>query len=194
MRIGIDIDNTLTDIEKDLENALYEYVNKLGKMPNEIPDTISDKNNDGKIYQEIFGLTDDELKYFLTDLQENITDSAIPREGVVTILQKLKNEGHEIIIITARDYEFHDDPYLQSKTWLDKNHIIYDKLIVNVRDKKEVCDKEKIDLLIDDNLYNCQSVMELGMKAIQIGELQNSQAIPSFDNWHDIYLWIQSLG
>ena len=31
MRIGIDINNTLTDIQKDLNNVAYKYVKSLNK-------------------------------------------------------------------------------------------------------------------------------------------------------------------
>lgn len=34
MRIGIDIDNTITDIQTDLNNAAYKYANSLNKKIN----------------------------------------------------------------------------------------------------------------------------------------------------------------
>jgi len=71
------------------------------------------------------------------------------------VIHNLKELGHTIIIITARTDEFHDNPYRQSKEWLEKNNIEYDKLVVNARDKGMACIEEKIDLYIDDNLNNC---------------------------------------
>ena len=62
MNIGIDIDDTLTDIRDELKLAATKYANKLGK---EIKDSkyIEDQNN-GNIYQIKYGFTYEELKYF----------------------------------------------------------------------------------------------------------------------------------
>ena len=93
-------------------------------MPKDI--NIEDKYNNGSKWQELFHFNYKELKYFLKDIQEGITNKAIPRDNAVNVINKLKNDGHKIIIITARDSEFHDDPYKYSKDWLDKNNIYYD--------------------------------------------------------------------
>lgn len=109
----------------------------------------------------------EELKHFLGDIQEEITNNAIPRPGAVEAIKKLREEGHEIYIITARDNEFHEDPYMLSKNWLDNNSIEYDKLIVNVREKAPLCKNEKIDIFIDDQLNNCLEVSKEGIKTIR---------------------------
>ena len=144
MKIGIDIDNTLTEIKKELNKAAFEYAISLGKKINNYDNPIEDIKNDGDTYRKKFQFTYEELKYFLKDIQENITNSANPRENAKEAIDKLKEKGHEIYIITARDSEFHDDPYKLSKDWLDKNKIYYDKLIVNAREKSSVCKNEKI--------------------------------------------------
>lgn len=68
-----------------------------------------------------------------------------------------------------RDNEFHNDPYLYSKVWLEKNKIYYDKLIVNARDKRRACLENDIALLIDDNISNYLNVTNVGIDAIIIG-------------------------
>lgn len=80
------------------------------------------------------------------------------------------------------DRKFHKGPYLQSKEWLEKNLIYYDELIVNARDKGNVCIENNIDLLVDDNISNCLKVNSLGIAAITIGS-KNDKKIKSFDNW-----------
>ena len=106
MRIGIDIDDTLTDINEELENAALEYATRLGK--NHVKDTTNlvDKN-DGNIYQVRYGFTYDELKYFLKDIQESITNKAIPQENAKETISKLRKTWNEIYIVTARDLEFY---------------------------------------------------------------------------------------
>ena len=167
MRIGIDIDDTLTDVKDELYQAAKDYAKKLGNKIEEITD-LEDKNNNGNKWQEVFHFNYQELKYFLKDIQEEITNKALPRKNVVDVIKKLKEDGNEIIIITARDSEFHDDPYKYSKDWLDKNDIYYDKLVVNARDKQKTCIDEKIDLFIDDSKANCLAVASSGINTIRI--------------------------
>lgn len=191
MRIGIDIDNTLTDIEDDLMKAAFDYAKSLNKTINTKYLKSMDDNNDGNIYQKIFGFNYEELKYFLKDIQESITDNAKPRHLASEIIESLHLDGNKIIIITARDSEFHDDPYKQSELWLKKNNIYYDKLIVNARKKSEVCKWEKIDLFIDDNFSNCLDVTKYGIKTIFLNKKKiKDNMIVSFDNWKDIYNYI----
>lgn len=194
MRIGIDIDDTLTDINEELENASLEYATKLGKNQTKDISNLVDKN-DGNIYQVKYGFTYDELKYFLKDIQESITGKAIPRENAKETISKLRKAGNEIYIVTARDFEFHDDPYILSKEWLDKNDIEYDKLIVNARDKAQICKEEKIDLFIDDKTSNCTDVSRIGVVAIRIANdnIQNNEFI-TLKDWNSIYRYINKIG
>ena len=191
MRIGIDIDNTLTDIQNELNNAAYEYATSPNKKINLKDLNLIDKKNNGSIYQKAFGFTYEELKYFLKDIQENITNNATLREGVLEFINKLHLKGYEIYIISSRDSEFHDNPYKQSEEWLKKNNIHYDKLIVNARNKGKVCKQEKIDLFIDDNIYNCLDVKKYGIEVISLNTNScDKYKIPIFDNYTDIYIII----
>ena len=194
MRIGIDIDDTLTDVKNELIKAGEKYARSLGKDI-KIDKSFEDKNNNGNKWQEMFQFNYEELKYFLKDIQESITNKAKPRENVVEVIKKLKNDGNEIIIITARDSEFHDDPYKYSKDWLDKNNIYYDKLVVNARNKEDACIEEKIDLFIDDSESNCLNVKNAGIKTIRVcNEIENNNSnLICFNNWNDIYSYIQNI-
>ena len=194
MRIGIDIDDTLTDVKDELIEAGENYARSLGKDI-KVDKNFEDKNNNGNKWQEMFQFNYDELKYFLKDIQERITNKAKPRENVVEVINKLKNDGNEIIIITARDSEFHDNPYKYSKDWLDKNNIYYDKLVVNARNKEDACIEEKIDLFIDDSESNCLKVNKAGIKTIRVcNEIENNNSnLICFNNWNDIYSYIQTI-
>lgn len=193
MIIGIDIDNTLTEIQEELNEAAYKYATKLEKQ---IDSSIisEDINNNGSFYIEKFKFTYEELKYFLKDIMEEIVNRAQPREGTVEAIQKLKKEGHKIYIVTARDNEFHDDPYLLSKNWLDKNKIQYDKLIVNARKKAPVCKQENIDLFIDDQLNNCVEIAKEGIQTIRLSDDNKIyKNIKTLQNWNEIYKYIKNM-
>lgn len=194
MNIGIDIDNTITEVQDELNKAAYEYAVKLGKNINNAENPLEDIKNNGDVYKKKFEFTYEELKYFLKNIQEEITNKAKLRINAVETINKLRKEGHKIFIITARDSEFHDDPYLLSKNWLDKNNIEYDKLIVNAREKGVVCKNENIDLFIDDQLNNCLDVLKEGIKVIRISkEISKNAEIVDLDNWNKIYEFIGEL-
>lgn len=107
------------------------------------------------------------------------------------VIKKLRKLGHEVFIITARDSEFHDNPYLLSKNWLDKNNIEYDKLIVNAREKGMVCKREKIDIFIDDQLNNCIDVSKENIQTIRISNDDKVyKNVVSLTNWNEIYKFI----
>ncbi len=189
MNIGIDIDDTLTDMKIEMGNNLKEYLIKIGKTKEYEVDELD--KNDGRLLQKRYNLTYEELKYFLGTIQESFTNTVLPRDNAVQVINKLKESGHKITIITARDEEFHDDPYSQSKTWLLKNNIVFDKLIVNARDKATICKNENVDILIDDSLNNCTVVSEVGIKTLRV--VSNSEVadnLNTFNDWNEIYLGI----
>ena len=143
-----------------------------------------------------FGLTHEEMVYYFKNIQEEITNQAKPRTNAVEVIHRLKKEGKKIVIITARVSEFHDDPYLLSKNWLDKNKIEYDKIIVNAREKGSICQKENIDIFIDDQLNNCLDVLKKGIKVIKIGKEKNKEddnGIVKVENWEQIYKKIKEM-
>lgn len=194
MKIGIDIDNTLTEVQDELNKAAFDYAISLGKKIENSDIPMEEIENNGDTYKKKFQFSYEELKYFLKDIQENITNNASPRENVKEVIDKLKEKGHEIYIITARDSEFHDDPYKLSKDWLDKNKIYYDKLIVNARKKSSVCKLEKIDLLIDDQLNNCLDVSNVGIQAIMITDKKYEyNQIIQLKKWNEIYNYINEM-
>lgn len=194
MNIGIDIDNTITEVQNKLNKAAYDYAIKLGKNIENADNPLENIKNNKDTYKKKFQFSYDELKYFLKNIQEEITNKAKPRENAVEVINRLKKEGHKIYIITARDSEFHDNPYLLSKNWLDKNNIEYDQIIVNAREKGIVCKNENIDLFIDDQLNNCLDALKEGIKVIRISnEICNNKDIVDLNSWTQIYKYIGEL-
>lgn len=174
MRIGIDIDNTITDVKEKLLKAKVDYANKLNKS--------------------LFTLTEEDIKIFLETINEDITFNAQPREDAVKIINTLHSLGHEIYIITARHEKYHSNVYKRTKDWLINNGICFDVLIVNAEYKDIICIQHNIDLMIDDKISICKSVLENGIQVLSIdNDCSNStNAIPVFQNWKQIFEYIQS--
>lgn len=158
MRIGLDIDDTISNTNFVLMKYAYKYNKEHGNKPLLKYNT----NNFG----EVFGWDDDTVytffrTYYLTALKE-----IEPKFGVKEVLTKLKEEGHEIEFVTVRnDRECNGEgeAYRITKEWLDKYKIPYDKINVDIHDKGAFCKENGIDAFMDDSARNCRSVSSYGI-------------------------------
>ena len=154
MRIGIDIDGCLTEIDK--------WMLKTGKM--EGYKVISYEYEP----KDTFGLTSEEehnywLKYF-----DKLMTNVEMRPNASKVISNLRRKGHEIYIITARVDE--DIPRELSNVyniedltleWLKRHNITYDHLEMRCLDKDVYCKNNKIDIMIDDSPSNITKVSKL---------------------------------
>ena len=155
MRIGIDIDGVLTNIEQcQLDMGSKNIFEKYNK---EI------ENAKGYNLKEIFNIKenlDDEFwREYLFDYAEN--EPARKHSNEVT--NKLKKDGNEIYIITARyltDRDDEDGKRMRNIVinWLKKYNIYYDEIIFSPEEKLDICMKNNIDLMIEDKASNINKI------------------------------------
>ena len=183
MKIGIDIDDTITNtweylipIYSQKFNIPIEKMKTLPPYYNGIKDLIS--------LEEYFK--------FMSDLEDYMKQVPL-KENVKEILTKLKEEGNTIIFITARGKAY-NNPYDMTKEYLDKFSIPYDKLIVNAWEKGKICKEEKIDLFIDDNIKNCKDASLNGIKVLMMEAIfnKNNQEFIHMKDWNQIYEYIKN--
>lgn len=79
-------------------------------------------------------------------------------EGTVETINKLYNEGHEIIFATARSTDWYCTPVETTRKWLKKNNIKYNKLYTGRMDKEKICEIENANVFVDDDLDTCLRV------------------------------------
>ena len=111
------------------------------------------------------------------------------KEDAKEVLNKLKEEGNEIIFITAREKDEYIEPVLSTIKQLDLYGINYDKLICT-KDKKNACIEEKIDIFIDDSMRNINSVKDVVEQVYLFTSPYNKNFYVSFkkvDNWLQVY-------
>ncbi len=178
--IGIDLDDTISN-----SNEMFLKYGKLYNEEKKINFPIDETQWD---VDKAFGWSDNDYKEFCRKYLKTLLNNVKTKENVGKIIQELKNEGHKIIIITARHEEEIDDPYTLSKEWLEKNNIYFDKLIVNSRQKEIDCLKNDVGVFIDDNLKNCISVYDkLHIPVFLFNSIYNKHA--SYPNIERIYSW-----
>ena len=178
MNIGIDIDDTVTDTYETLVSLLgINYGMNIDKV---LKQKLSYKT----------------LKNMFTDYNDfaaknyKTMATIVPlKKDAVDVLKKLKEDGHKLIFISARNYEEYEDPYEISYEYLKRNGIPFDKLIVNAKDKSKQCILENIDVFLDDNTQNCKSVEHTGIRTFQFDTVLNSEitTLNKVKSWEEFY-------
>lgn len=193
MRIGIDIDGVLTDIEQwQLDygsKIIFEQYNK-GII-----------NGNGYDIKEIFdverNLDDDFWRKYLYDYA--IKEPARKFSDEVT--NKLKEDEHEIYIITARFLTDKDDENGKKMrniviNWLKEYNICYDKIIFSPEDKLDICLENNIDLMIEDKVDNINTISEkipvICFDARYNQECKGKNVYRCY-SWYDIYNQIEEI-
>lgn len=182
MNIGIDIDDTITETSELLMPYVAEYfsididyLKKNNICYNNLPKEYKEKEKEfGK---STFGrvLLDVRLK-----------------ENAKEIIDKLKEDGHKIVIITARDETIYDAPFEFTKKQLKKLRIEYDKLFCTF-DKKQICIDENIDFFIDDSVENLNNVEDTVGQVLLFNSKTNMRENNHFirvNSWKEIYNYI----
>jgi len=165
--IGFDLDDTITDIYKDMLNEAYKFdlsINGNGII-----------NNDEYLVGKKYKWSDEILDLFFRKHRIKVVERAKIRDNAIKIMNKLKEDGYKIVIITARSDKYYDDSYQYTYNWLKKNDIPFDKLIVNAKDKREVCLSENIGIFVDDMPQNCEDVLKIpNIKVYLMDNLENT--------------------
>ena len=187
MKIGIDIDDTITDLQDDLLIEAIEYDKTLRGTGIIYPER--------KYIGQRFDWNEEEKEYYLSELRWKVMNKAKIREGAIEVIQKLKEEGNEIIFITARSNRYHNDPYNTTNKWLNDNNIPFDKLVISALDKGKICEEENIDIFIDDQERNCTLTQNKGIKTIYF-DIEHKEVNNNFItcySWYDILSKIESI-
>ena len=184
MRIGIDIDDTITDSWKYYV-PLYADVfdipsNEIGLL---IPyyDAVKHK------------FTREEFNKRLAPINEEHSLNIPLKRNVKEVIDLLYELGHSVTFITARNYDY-INAYKKTKEYLDRNKIKYDKIITHAYHKDDICKEEKLELFIDDSVRNCKAVSETGIEVILFDAPHNrhEQNFKRMNNWEEIYEYIKS--
>ncbi len=152
MNIGFDIDDTITNSSAVFIKYAKEY---------NIKKNISYSINTNELDQTLaFGWNDENKKEFRELYLERILTETIPNSHVLETINEIKNNGHRIYLITARNDNEIPNMYEFTKKWLNKNGIYFDELIVNCSDKLLACKEKQIEIFVDDNYITCKNISE----------------------------------
>lgn len=193
MRIGIDIDGVLTNVEEFEIDYGSKYLYESGmfnKVINNIDFKKEDLNIDENIGKEVWS----KAIYDYIEIP--------PRNFAGEIIKKLKEKGNIICIITNRssNLSYCDITPERMKEivikWLKDNSIYYDELIFANGDKTDFIITNKIDVMIEDNPRNIQEISKL-IPVICYNARYNTEIIDNnilrCYSWYDIYSKLEDM-
>lgn len=194
MKLGFDIDDTLTDTYELAFNFAEEFT--INELKKEI--TYVDREKIKTKYTKNFhNWSEEEDKIFWDKYYEDIVNNVKIKPFAKEVIDKLIAEGNEIYFITARHISNKFDIQEATKKWLERNGIKYDKIYLNILDKGEIAKENKIDLFIDDDIKNCLEVAGTGIKTCIMDSVVNStfkdECIERVYSWPHLYQIIDKL-
>ena len=160
MKIGFDIDDTLARFSFKLLQLGQAFDSDFPFAKRGIVDKSK------YITKGLFAWTEVERNRFEKEAIFKAIPQLRPDETGLELLKILKDEGHEIFLITARTFDKYSTKK-QTLRWLKENNVIYDKLILGVQDKERAIKDNKIDVFIDDRKVVCEQAEKTGVFAIQ---------------------------
>ena len=190
MKIGIDIDNVISNFNDTLLN---EYLLHDKKIRNS---GVINKNAD-YIRKGMFDWNEDEETNFYKNNIERIAKKLGVIERAKEYIDKLHDDGHVICIITGRNNGEYTEPYNMTKKWLDENNIYYDNLILtdayDKHAKTKQCLEHNIDIMIDDSVRICNDCIENGITTVLMDTPYNkSSNIQRVKSWEEFYRYVSN--
>lgn len=181
MNIGIDIDNTITNTAPILKKYCKEYNDTVVKRGLEMHET-------GAASFDLYDWTQEENMDFCVKYLEEVVLQAEVKENAKEVIQKLKNEGHQINIISSRAFPMFKTPYETTEKFLKEKGIVYDKLLVGKIEKRSSCVENQLDVLIEDEVKYINEMSEF-MNVFVFDAVYNKQC--SGKNITRVYNWIE---
>ena len=186
MNLGIDIDDTIANTY----DVLLKYLQEYTKDDIVIDREQANRDKLAQMYETKFYNKDRRQgKEFFDKYYEKAVLNVEPKLNAVENIKKLKEEGDQIFLITARFLSEKFNVEELTKDWLEKYHIEYDKLILNSQDKVLVAEENNVDIFIDDNITHCMDMAKAGIKTY----IMDSNVNKDFkdENIERVYSWSQ---
>lgn len=188
MKIGIDLDGVVIDSETTFRTYEEIFDIDILKGNNLI-------NRKEPKFQARYNWSSNQEKEFIEKYFLKVSRESGLMSGFIAIYKLLKKQGHEFVVITARGgyvKEMKDDAI----RLLEENNIKFDKYYWNVEDKLEICKKEKVDIMIDDDWNIIKKIAENKIRTLYFRDtnlmiLEENKYIKEVNNWGEIYRYIK---
>lgn len=182
MVIAIDLDGVIFDTEEYFRTYGQIYDMEIVKngliTKNEI--NLKKRHNwDSKTADEFFE------KY-----TAEVFTKAPVKPGVKYVINELKKQGHKLVCITLRGYYRKCEKEITEQR-LQQENILFDKIIYSQEYKVDACKQENVEIMLEDNPNNIESLIKNDIKCIYFRTLGlkeiNSEKVFEVQNWAQAY-------
>ena len=189
MKIGIDLDGVVIDSETTFRTYEEIYDIDILKENNLV-------NREEPKCQERYNWTKEQNQEFIDKYFLKVSRESNLMSGFYAVYNLLKEQGHEFVVITARGgfiKEMKDDAIRVLK----ENGIEFDKYYWHIENKLEICQKENVDIMIDDDWRIIKNLSDNKVKTLyfrdtNLVKLEENEYIKEVNNWGDIYRVIRT--
>ena len=190
MRIGIDLDGVVIDSETTFRT--YEEIFDIDVLKGN-----NLVNKEEPKFQARYNWTEEQEKEFIEKYFLTVSKESNLMSGFIGIYNILKKQKHEFVVITARGgfiKEMKDDAI----RLLNENNIEFDKYYWKVEDKLEICKKENVDIMIDDDWKIIKRLADNQIKTLyfrdtNLMKLEENEYVKEVNNWGEIYRYIREM-
>ncbi len=180
MVIGIDIDDTITNSSE----LIMEYAKRFFESDdiNIVNDILRAPKIEGKL-----------LEFYHKYLPEMIERYTV-KENAVEVINRLKENGFKIIIITARGYTITQGNLdIITIDYFNKHGIMADEIIFKTINKKQTCVEKNIKLMIDDSIKVLEDLKDTEIEPILFDSIVNKNIntdIKRVNSWLELEKYI----
>lgn len=190
MKIGIDLDGVVIDSETTFRT--YEEIFDIDVLKGN-----NLVNKEEPKFQARYNWTEEQEKEFIEKYFLTVSKESNLMSGFIGIYNLLKKQKHEFVVITARGgfiKEMKDDAI----RLLNENNIEFDKYYWKVEDKLEICKKENVDIMIDDDWKIIKRLADNQIKTLyfrdtNLMKLEENEYVKEVNNWGEIYRYIREM-
>lgn len=150
-------------------------------------------------FQARYNWTKEQQKDFTDKFFLQVSKESNLMSGFVAAYKYLKEQGHEFVVITARgltlDGNFMKEMEDDAKRVLNEQNIVFDKYYWGQGDKLDVCQKENIDIMIDDDWriierLSSNNIKTLYFRDTNLKKIKENKFVKEVNNWGDICRYI----
>ena len=153
MTFVFDLDDTICDTDSYSEQFISNFFKTHGLSYKKIADNV-------RFAEMKFDWPHEIAHKWYLEFGDEILSNLPVKGNSVEVINNLHDNGHKIVISTARATDWHKEPFKRTFEWLNKVGLKYDILYVGRNDKENICEKEDADVFVDDDINIVSRVNE----------------------------------
>lgn len=176
--VALDIDGTIADYHRHLAEFAWAYWNETPAFPS-FDRMVWDGSGN---FEDYLGLTREQYRQTKLAFRQGGMKRTMPRypsEYPNIAVNGWRAQGAEVWVTTTRPWQRHDNMDPDTRWWLQRMGIEFDGLLYDddkYAELTKIVHPERVVAVLDDLKETCDRAVELGLPAIQVVRIHNSNS------------------